>query len=83
MSRHINTTWKLTSLGSELGMNRSGMDIYTQNYRNVREASFNFLVDWRQQITTDNEATWRQILSALLEAEVFTQEQLIEFSDTL
>ncbi len=83
MSKHVNTSWKLTALASELRMDKSQIEPYLENYNNVVEASFNFLVDWKQQMINNNTA-WKQIIYSLLKAGVFPSPQhLMGVLDTL
>ncbi len=83
MAKYINTTWKLTSLAAELRMDKFQVEPYLENYKNVVEASFNFLVDWKQNVVCD-ETAWKQILYALRETGVFPNlQKLKEFCATL
>ncbi len=83
MSKYINTSWKLTSVATELGMTKSDVDPYIENYKNFMEAAFHFLVRWKQQVINTDSA-WKQILNALRDAGVFQSWQhLMGFCDML
>ncbi len=83
MSKHINTALKLRQLAAELGKNQSEVEVYIENHRNIVEASFKFLIDWRYQNVCP-ETAWRNILYALYDAQVFpSKHHLIEFCNAL
>ncbi len=83
ISEHINTSLKLTSVALELKMSKSQVDPFLENYKNIVEASLNFLMDWKNQ-RENSESAWKEILFSLWHAEVFpSTQELIEFCATL
>ncbi len=85
IAQYINTEEKLTYFALELGKEKWEVDSYIDKYRHsVEFGSFNFLVNWKQGLTSSNEANWRRIIYALCLARVFPSPQnLIDFFATL